>query len=132
MKVVFNAIFKKFDNWWSVEFPDVPAAQTQGETIEEALEMAQDALSAIIATGRKGREYTSPRSFEEVLALSGENDYVFPVTPDEKIIEEYRPKKRVNIMVPVSLLSKIDAKVKTVTGMDRSKFLCDAAESYIN
>jgi metal-responsive CopG/Arc/MetJ family transcriptional regulator len=41
-------------------------------------------------------------------------------------MEEYRPKKRVNIMVPVDLLSQIDEQVKSTPGMDRSRFFCEA------
>lgn len=132
MKEVYSAIFRKYDNWWSVEFPDAPAAQTQGASIQEALEMAIDSLSAIIATGKKGREYTKPRSFEDVLQMAGEGDLVVPVLPDEKIMEEYKPKKRVNVVIPVQLLNKIDAKVKSIPDMDRSKFICEAAEAFIN
>jgi hypothetical protein len=94
--------------------------------VDEALEMAQDALSAVLVTGRLGREYRRPRSFDEVAGEAEEGELVLPVVPNERIMEEYRPKKRVNIMVPVDLLSQIDEQVKSTPGMDRSRFFCEA------
>jgi len=47
--------------------------------IDQALEMAMDALSAIMVFGSKGREYHAPRSFEEIQAEAKEDELVFPV-----------------------------------------------------
>ena len=85
-------------------FPDAPSINTSGKDLDEALLMALDALSGLMVIGRKGREYFTPRSFAEIQAEAGPNDLVFPVIPNEKIMEEYKPKKRINVMVPVNLL----------------------------
>ncbi|MFV0437490.1 MAG: type II toxin-antitoxin system HicB family antitoxin [Desulfopila sp.] len=127
-KKTYYAIFEKSGDWWAVRFPDAQAALTQGATVDEALEMAVDALSAILATGRLGREYQQPRGFDAVSEEAGNDALVLPVVADDKIMEEYRPKKRINIMVPVELLGAIDKKVKSVPGMDRSRFFCEATE----
>jgi predicted RNase H-like HicB family nuclease len=36
------------DGWYVVEFPDVPGVVTQGETPEEALDNARDALETML------------------------------------------------------------------------------------
>jgi hypothetical protein len=33
----------------------------------------------------------------------------FPVVPSEKAMDEYRPKKRINVVVPVDLLNRMNA-----------------------
>jgi predicted RNase H-like HicB family nuclease len=50
---------------------------TQGETLDEALEMAVDALSAMLVQGRKGREYGAPSNFKAVAAQAEPGDLVF-------------------------------------------------------
>lgn len=44
MKYVYPAIFTKDDKFYSVNFPDLEGCYTQGDTIEDALEMAEDIL----------------------------------------------------------------------------------------
>lgn len=132
MKPYFAIFTPDQDNsGFTVQFPDVPGALSQGDTIEEALSMAADALSALIVTGRKGKDYQEPRSFEEIKLQAQPDDLVFPVLATEKSMEEYRPKKRVNVMVPVELLEQIGLYVKEKKELDRSKFFCHAAESYL-
>ena len=51
MKYVYPAIFredKKLKNAWCVEFPDVAGAATFGNSLYEALEMAEDALAGML------------------------------------------------------------------------------------
>jgi len=126
----YYAIFYQLKNEWAVRFPDIDAIHTSGKDMEEAFDMATDALSAILVYGRKGREYKEPSSFQSVLAEAKDGEHVMAIIPDESIMEEYRPKKRVNVMVPVDLLEKID-KAKEEKGLDRSKLFCDAAEKYL-
>ncbi len=50
-KYVYPAIFtKESDGGYSVSFPDVKGCYTQGETLTEALEMAEDALGLMLCT----------------------------------------------------------------------------------
>ena len=94
--------------------------------------MAVDALSAIMVMGRKGREYQAPKGYDEILAESKEGELVFPVMPTEKAMEEYRPKKRINVMIPVDLLGRVSEHLKGQEGIDRSKFICGAVESQLD
>ncbi len=129
---IYYAIFYPMEDEWGVRFPDAPSVNTSGRDIDEALEMAVDALSAILVLGRKGREYHEPRGFEEIRAEAEEGELVFPVMPAEKAMEEYRPKKRINVMIPVDLLDRVGEFFKDQKGLDRSKFICNAVESHLN
>ncbi len=125
---IYYAIFSPDDDGWSVRFPDAPSVNTCGETVEESLEMAVDALSAIMVLGRKGREYEAPKPYVEIKKEAKQGELIFPVLPSEKAMDEYRPKKRINVMVPVDLLERVNEYVKTQEGLDRSRFICGAVE----
>lgn len=128
---IYFAIFYKDGDGWGVRFPDAESVHTQGKTVSEALSNARDALSGMLAVGRKGREYNKPRHYEDIVALAEDGEEVFPIVADEKIMEEYKPKKRVNLMVPVELLNRADKHVKKESGLDRSKFFCKAVEAFL-
>ena len=100
----YYGIFFPLENAWGVRFPDMDSIHTEGKDLDDALFMAADALSGMIVVGRLGREYQSPRSYEEIKAEAEEGELVFPVVPNEKMMAAYKPKKRVNLMVPVDLL----------------------------
>ncbi len=128
----YYGIFYRLETGWGVRFPDAPGVHTGGKDLDQALFMAMDALSGLMVVGRKGREYQAPRSFEDVKAEAEENELVFPVVPSEKSMKEYRPKKRINVMVPVDLLAKVGEVVKETKGLDRSKLFCVATEKYLS
>ncbi|MFB5555006.1 type II toxin-antitoxin system HicB family antitoxin [Bacillus cytotoxicus] len=46
----FTAILEQYpdETVWSVSFPDLPGCHSQGETIQEAIQKAQDALGSIL------------------------------------------------------------------------------------
>ena len=49
MKYVYPAIFyRAIEGGYCIDFPDVEGAATQGQTLYEALEMAEDALAGIL------------------------------------------------------------------------------------
>ncbi len=125
---IYYGIFTPEDDGWSVRFPDAESVNTCGDTLEEALEMAVDALSGMLVMGRKGREYKSPRGYDEVAVEALPTELIFPIVPSEKAMEQYRPKKRINVMIPVGLLDRVNQHVKTHTGLDRSGFICGIIE----
>ena len=130
--LAYYAIFYKLDKKeWGVRFPDAPSIHTSGKDQNEALEMAIDALSGLLVVGRKGREYQAPSVYEEVKAVAKEGEVVFPVVPNEKIMEDYSPKKRVNVMLPVDRLDTIADIIKENDGLDRSKFITQAIDYYV-
>jgi len=129
---VYYAIFYQDDDGWGVRFPDAPGVNTCGDTVEDALEMAVDALSGMMVMGRKGREYEAPRGYDEIKAEAEDGELVFPVIPTENAMEAYRPKKRINVMIPVDLLERVNGHIKGQEGVDRSMFICGAVEKQLD
>ena len=76
MRLVYPAIFTPYEdgNGYVVEFPNLPGCVTGGETIAEALEMAEDAASGWVLTeleeGRKAPKSSDIKSIKT-------NDYSF-------------------------------------------------------
>ncbi|GAB6193888.1 hypothetical protein [Desulfocastanea catecholica] len=63
--------------------------------------------------------------------MAKEGEVVFPLVPNEKIMEDYSPKKRVNVMLPVDRLDTIADIIKQSDGLDRSKFITKAIDYYV-
>ena len=59
MKYCFPAVFLPEENGYSVEFPDIENCFTCGETLEEAMEMAEDALEMML-TDMEDKKETIP------------------------------------------------------------------------
>lgn len=69
MKLVYFAVFypQELGNGYTVEFPDLPGCITQGSTLEEALEMAEDAAAGwILSTIEDGEEIPSPSKCNDI------------------------------------------------------------------
>jgi len=49
----FTAIFEKIDNWWIGYAEELPGANTQGETLQEARENLKEAIQLIIESNRE-------------------------------------------------------------------------------
>ena len=47
-KYIYPAIFNKDEDGYIVFFPDLESCYTEGETLEEALEMAEDVLALVL------------------------------------------------------------------------------------
>jgi len=47
-KYIYPAVFQKEETGYYVFFPDLEGCQTEGDTLEEAIDMAKDALSLFI------------------------------------------------------------------------------------
>lgn len=90
MKYVYPAIFRKFKDSkdaWYVCFPDVEGAFTDGETLYEALEMAEDVLAIVLA------EYEDFKAGKPDLDSDGNeikviHSKISEPTPIEKIVAE--------------------------------------------
>ncbi len=74
-KYIYPAIFTKEEKFYSVRFPDFESCYTQGETIEEAYEMASDVLCLTLYNlEEEGKEI--PRASEVAKIKSSENEFV--------------------------------------------------------
>lgn len=68
MLKVYPAIFHEEDGFW-VEFPDLDGCNTCGGTLEETMELAQEALGLYLATlAEEGLEIPSPSPMKDIKA----------------------------------------------------------------
>lgn len=68
MKVVYPACFYvEKEGGYTVIFPDLPGCITQGDTLEEAIEMAEDAaLGWLLLSLEKGEELPKPSNINSI------------------------------------------------------------------
>ncbi len=69
MKLIYPALFYEFEDGegFVVEFPDLPGCVTQGDSIEDALEMARDAASGwILTTIEDGEKVPGPSRYHDL------------------------------------------------------------------
>ena len=114
---------------FGVSFPDFPGCITAGRNIDEAKDMAQEALTLHIhGMIEDGERLPTPSKLEEIMADPDYTDaaaYLVVDVPDAK------PRTvRVNITIPEMTLKQIDAAAKK-RGMSRSSFLVHAAQNAI-
>ena len=106
---------------FGVDFPDFPGCVTAGTTLDEARQMAQEALELHVAGMLEDEEpLPAPTSLQAIMAKSANRDTVaflvtLPQFPERSI--------RVNITLPEGLLRRIDERAA-----NRSAFLARAAE----
>ena len=115
---------------FGVSFPDFPGCITAGSSIDEAKDMAHEALSlhikGMLEDGEK--KIPPPSKLEDIMA---DPDYSDATAILVVTVSETKPRSvRVNITVPEDMLRKIDAVAKK-RGMSRSSFLVHAAQNAI-
>ena len=72
-KYAYPAVFTAENNSYSVSFPDVEGCLTFGETIPEAIEMAEDALCLMLYDlEEEGSEIPKPSDAKELKVESNE------------------------------------------------------------
>lgn len=79
-KHLYPAVFTEEQDGYSVKFPDFDGCFSEGDTLEEAYEMAIDALGLYLDDGEKTFEYpkaTNPKSI-----IVNENEFVVMVEFD--------------------------------------------------
>jgi predicted RNase H-like HicB family nuclease len=114
---------------FGVSFPDFPGCITAGSTIDEAKDMAHDALSLHIKGMLEDSEnIPTPSKLEDIMDDPQYSDAVVILVVS---VSEAKPRSvRVNITVPEDMLRKIDNVAKK-RGMSRSSFLVHAAQNAI-
>ncbi len=114
---------------FGVSFPDFSGCITAGKSIDEAKDMAHEALSLHIkGMMEDGEDIPEPSKLEDIMDDPDYSDaaaILIVSVPESK----YRS-VRVNITVPEDMLRKIDAVAKK-RGMSRSSFLVHAAQNTI-
>lgn len=88
MRYVYPAIFHKAEEggYW-IEFPDVQGAITEGDTMYEAIMMAEDVLSlALVCAEDEGQEIPSPSSHTDIKL--GKDDFIEFIKADTDAYRE--------------------------------------------
>lgn len=122
-------VHKDPESDFGVSFPDFPGCITAGSSIDEAKDMAHDALYLHIkGMLEDGDNIPAPSNLEDIMA---DPDYSDGIAILVVTVSEEKPRSvRVNITVPEDMLRKIDAVAKK-SGMSRSSFLVHAAQNAI-
>jgi len=115
---------------FGVSYPDFPGCITAGSTIDEAKDMAHDALSLHIkGLLGDGENIPAPSKLEDIMDDPDNSDAALILVVS---VSEVKPRSvRVNITVPEDILRKIDSVAKK-RGMSRSSFLVNAAQNAIS
>lgn len=136
----FVSLIPTIEGGFSCRFADFPEAFTQGESIAEALEMAEDVLR-IWAEDYKPigeKERPVPSSLQKALELTQEDikDDLDCVDTSRDIIcqlikfpELDTKPVRINVSFPKNILEQIDKKADNL-GLTRSRFLANSALAY--
>jgi predicted RNase H-like HicB family nuclease len=122
-------VHKDAQSDFGVSFPDFPGCITAGSSIDEAKDMAHDALSLHIkGIMEDGENIPAPSKLEDIMDHPDYSDAAAILIVS---ISEAKPRSvRVNITVPEDMLRKIDTIAKK-RGMSRSSFLVHAAQNAI-
>ena len=122
-------VHKDLKSDFGVSFPDFPGCITAGSSIDEAKDMAHDALSLHIkGMLEDGENIPTPSKLEDIM---DDPDYSDAVVILVVSVSKAKPRSvRVNITVPEDMLRKIDTVAKK-RGMSRSSFLVHAARTAI-
>lgn len=122
-------IHKDADSDYGVSFPDLPGVVTAGSTLDEARDMAAEALSLHLeGLAEDGDAIPEPSSLEEIMANKENKDAVAALIPAPAAGAV--KSVRVNITLPSDLLEQIDARAEA-EGFTRSGFLAQSARKAI-
>lgn len=125
-RIYIGLIHKDRTSDFGVSFPDFPGCVTAGSTIEEAFEMAKEALAGHIEVMLEGGLDIPDPPADPVAAVSryakrgAGAPILVPAAVDDKTM-------RVNVTLPARLLRRIDARTA-----NRSGFLAEAAASKLD
>ena len=120
-------VHKESKSDFGVSFPDFSGCITAGKNIDEAKDMAQEALSLHIkGMLEDGDQLPVPSSLEDIM---NDPDFANAIAYLVVSVPDAKPRTvRVNVTVPEMTLKQIDAAAKK-RGMSRSSFLVHAAQN---
>lgn len=125
MRNYIGLIHKDTDSDYGVSFPDFPGVVTAGRNLDEARQMAEEALAFHIeGLLEDGEAIPEPSSLETVMADPDNKDGVAILVA---LKSEAKKAVRINITLQEDILQEIDAYAET-NGLTRSGFLARAAK----
>ena len=126
--VYFAALLPEDDGGYSVTFPDVPGAISQGDTLEEAVANAREALELMLeADAEEDRPLPEARNDPGVMRRIAK----MGALPVAVSLEAPSRNVRVNVSLDQGLLNRID-RAADATGRTRSGFLAEAARAALS
>jgi predicted RNase H-like HicB family nuclease len=128
MRHYIGLIHKDADSDFGVSFPDLPGVVTAGTTLDEAREMAEEALALHLeGLAEDGDVIPEPSSLEEIMSDPENRSGVAILVS----VKDDQPKVvRVNVTLPGDVLEQID-KYAEAHGFTRSGLLTQAAKKLI-
>ena len=128
MRYYIALLHKDARSDYGVSFSDLPGCITAGRTLDEAREMAVEALAMHLqGMIEDGEAIPEPSSLETVMAEADNRDGVATLIPAPPMDG---PGIRVNVVLPENLFTEIDRHLET-HGLTRSGFLAEAARRAI-
>jgi predicted RNase H-like HicB family nuclease len=124
MRQYIALIHKDAGSDYGVSFPDLPGVISAGSTLDEARDMAAEALAFHLeGLAQDGEAVPEPSSLEAIMATAENRDgvAVLIAAPNAEV-----KSVRVNITLPADVLSEIDRYAER-EGFTRSGFLAQAA-----
>ena len=125
MRHYIAPIHKDPDSDCSVSFPDLPGVITAGSNLDEARQMAAEALAFHLeGMAQDGEATPEPSSLEEIMSIAENKDGVAVLieAPEAEV-----KSVRINITMPADVLAQIDEYAER-EGFTRSGFLAQAAK----
>ena len=130
-KYYYAAFIPDAESGFSIFCPDFPEVASQGETVEECMDMAAEALAFTVEEYAKARK-TLPeprRRIEKELAeleVEAAGEILYQLIPAPSV--DLTPVK-ISLSIAKSVLESIDVKAAR-SGMTRSGFMAAAAQAY--
>ncbi|MDN2579489.1 type II toxin-antitoxin system HicB family antitoxin [Aquibium sp. ELW1220] len=125
-------IHKEPDSVYGVSFPDLPGCISAGDTIDEAVQNAVEALAGHVRMLESdGDPVPAPRDFDAIMSDPDlEEDRQGAMTTIVPLVRDRGSTARINVSFDLGLLEAIDAAAKA-RRQTRSAFLASAARREI-
>ncbi len=128
MRQYIALIHKDAGSDYGVSFPDLPGVVTAGSTLDEARDMAVEALALHLeGLAEDGEAVPEPSSLEEIMTDPVNRDGVAVLVPAPTPVVK---SVRINVTLPADVLEQIDRHAES-EGFTRSGFLAHAAKKML-
>jgi predicted RNase H-like HicB family nuclease len=121
-------VHKEPDSCYGVSFPDMPGCASAGDTLDEAVSNAVDALSGHVRMMEMDGDFVPPpRSLEEIITDPGlAYDREGALLSAIALVRDRGSSTRINVSLDLGLLQAIDDEARS-RRQTRSAFLASAA-----